>query len=324
MGDKMKFNLKKISKIICIMLIVIVVFMPFAQVFGQINPVNNESGMADSVKGFLFKMLEIGTGPLTSAIAGLMNAIIGIIFLLLYFLFSPVSAGGTFPFPDQIIFNKLAFFDPNFINPPTYGDSTLISKAPVAMLQDLIQSLYYTGFVIAGTVFLIAAMIIGIKLALSTIATDKAHYKQALMTWVTGLFLLFTTHFIMLIIFTLNEEIVNIVSKAASEITFSLDLLKIIPLGIGKALSTIVNGIAGLLGATSSVTDIEVKGYGGLLIKFAAYAFGGDLTSSIVCGVLLGQTCAIIMMYLKRLFYSIILGIIAPLIIAADVMKKSL
>lgn len=314
----MKFNLKKISKIIFIMLIFIVIFMPVAQVFAEINPDTKDMDWADDIKFFLGKMLSIGTGPLTSAIAALINAVIGIVFLILCFLFSPIANGFLFPFPDQIIFNKVPFFDPNFINPTTLGN------APVHILQGLIKNLYYTGFVIAGAIFVVAAMVIGIKLAVSTIASEKAHYKQSLVTWITGLFLLFTTHFIMLAIFTVNEEIVNRISVASDNITFSLDLLKIIPGGVGKLLSSIVNGIAGLLGADSSVTDINVKGYGGLLIKFAAYAFGGDLASSVVCGILLGQTCALIIMYIKRLFYSIILGMIAPLIVAADVIKKTL
>lgn len=321
MGDKMKLNIKKISKIICIMILLIALFMPSTEVFARINPDTIDTSWSSGIKGFLGKMLEIGTGPLTAAIASLINVVIGIVFLVLSFVFAPIANGFLFPFPDQIIFNKVPFFDPNFINPTI---SAMTENSPVVILQSLIKNLYYTCFVMAGAVFVIAAMVIGIKLAISTIATEKAHYKQALMTWITGLFLLFTTHFIMLIIFTVNEEIVTTVSRASDNIGFDLDLLQIIPLGIGKALSTIVNGIAGLLGADSSVTDITVYGYGGLLIKFAAYAFGGDLPSSIVCAILLGQTVALIVMYIKRLFYSIILGMIAPLIVAADVMKKTM
>lgn len=322
MGDEMKLDIKKISKIICIMIVLIALFMPSAEVFARINPNTIDTSWSSGIKGFIGKMLEIGTGPLTGAIAALINVVIGIVFLVLAFVFAPIANGFLFPFPDQIIFNKVPFFDPNFINPTL--NNAMTTNSPVVILQGLIKNLYYTSFVIAGAVFVIAAMVIGIKLALSTIATERAHYKQALMTWITGLFLLFTTHFIMLIIFTVNEEIVTAVSVASDDIEFSLDLLKIIPLGIGKALSTIVNGIAGLLGADSSVTDITVQGYGGLLIKFAAYAFGGDLPSSIVCAILLGQTVALIVMYIKRLFYSIILGMVAPLIVAADVMKKTM
>jgi hypothetical protein len=318
---KMKVNFKKITKILCIMVVLLIIFMPLSHVFGQINPNNSESGGIDFVKGAIGKILSISTGPLTTAISLLLNSVIAIVFILLYFVFSPISAGLTFPFPDQIIFNKLAFFDPNFINPPSIG-GTLVEKSPVVILHDLISNLYYTGFVIAGTVFLIAALIIGIKLAISTIASEKAHYKQALMNWLTGLFLLFTTHFIMLIIFTVNEQLVNIISTAADTVTFKVDFAMLIPYA-GKTISSLVNGLGSFFLDSDQITFTEVNGYGGLILRYAVYAFGGDLTSSIICGILLGQTCALLIMYTKRLFYSIILGIVAPLIVAADIMKKT-
>lgn len=313
----MKLNYRKILKVIFIITLFVIIFIPTSNIFAAINPDNPESETASNVKNFLMWVLKIGTGPLTAAIAGLMNAIIAIVFLLLYFFFSPISAGFAFPFPDQVIFNKIGFLDPNFINP------TDVPGSPVYVLQGLIRNLYNTGFVIAGAVFTIAAMVIGIKLAVSTIASDKAHYKQALVTWITGLLLLFTTHFIMLAIFTVNEEIVHTVSKASKEITFSFQLTEAIPF-VGKTITSIVNVIAGWFTDDVRIFEITVPGYGGLLLKFAAAALGGDLVSSIVCAILLGQTCAIIIMYLKRLFYSIILGIVAPLIVAADVMKKTL
>jgi len=314
----MKLNYKRILKIICIIVVLVLILIPTSNVFGAINPNNSEdTDSMDSFKDFLFWMVKIGTGPLTMALAGLMNVIIGVIFILLYFVFSPLSAGDKFPFPDEIIFNKVGFFDPNFINPNN------VTGAPVNILQGLIQNLYNTGFVIAGAVFVIAAMIIGIKLAVSTIASEKAHYKQALMIWITGLFLLFTTHFIMLAVFTVNEEIVNQVSNASDSIEIKVQLGEDIPL-IGNAIVGLLKGLSYLFGSETTFGELTLHGYSGLLVKFAVMALSGNIVGSIICAILLGQTCAIILMYLKRLFYSIILGIVAPLIVAADVMKKSL
>ncbi|MDD2375857.1 MAG: hypothetical protein PHD15_01200 [Clostridia bacterium] len=313
----MEINSKRIAKIIFIMLILLVIFIPISDVLGVTSSTAADTETAQEFKGFLAWMLKIGTGPLTAAIATLLNIVLIIVFMLLYFIFSPISAGLAFPFPDQVIFNKIGFFDPNFINPTDVGGS------PVLILQTLIKNLYYTGFVIAGAVFVVAAMTIGIKLALSTIASEKAHYKQALVTWVTGVFLLFTTHFIMLAIFTVNESFVKIISDATTNIKFTFQWTEAIPL-IGNSVTNILNALTGFFGGTEPLGVVPVYGYGGLLIKFASAALGGDLVASIICGILLGQTCAIIVMYLKRLFYSIILGIIAPLIIAADIMKKSL
>ncbi|MEG1990103.1 MAG: hypothetical protein RR144_03805 [Clostridia bacterium] len=323
----MKLNMRKITKIICICILLLIIFIPTSNVFGEINPETIQTpNWATSLKNGIAIILKIPAGVLSITVSAFINMLLGVVFALLYFIFSPISNGFLFPFPDQIIFNKIPFFDPNFINPGLAGETNtnMFVNTPVVILQELIQNLYYTCFVIAGAVFVVAAMIIGLKLAISTIASDKAHYKQALMTWVMGLFLLFTTHFIMLGIFTVNEQVVNKISVITDDVMFNVNFLELIPLGIGKGISKIINTVAGIIGdVDSSVTDTPIPGYGGLILRFAVSAFGGDLTSSIICGVLLGQTCALIIMYLKRLFYSIILGMIAPLIIAADIIKKT-
>jgi hypothetical protein len=319
--------LKLLLKTVCVLVIISILLIPVTHVFGAINPVNEHNAAADSIKTVIGALISLSTGPLTAALAGLVNAVILVIFLLLYFIFSPLSAGFAFPFPDQIIFNKIGFFDPNFIVLPskTLGGTDYITNAPVYILKDVISNIYYTGFTIAGTIFIIVAMIAGIRMAVSTIASEKAHYKQALISWITGVALLFTTHFIILGIFTINETFVNAISKAADNIEFKIDILQIIPgfgSTVGKALSSIVGQVSSWFGGSSQPTAVSVYGYGGMILMFAGYGIGGDLVSSIVCGILLGQTCALIIMYLKRLFYCIILGMIAPLIIAVDALKK--
>jgi len=326
MGDEMKKKFNVIIKILAIMVILFVIFIPLSNVFGEISTYDLESENSNALKGVLTWAAKLSMGPLSAAIASLINVVLIIVFTLLYFIFSPVSGGLNFPFPDQIIFNKIGFFDPNFINP------NHVAGSPVVILQGLIKNLYYTGFVIAGAVFVVAAMLIGIKLALSTIASEKSHYKQALVNWVTGIFLLFTTHFIMLAIFTVNEEFVKLISAASELVTFEVQWTQAIPVvghmltNILNAATGLVNGVIGFFGVEpfKKMAIIPMHGYGGLILRFGITALGGDMVSSIICGILLGQTCAIIVMYLKRLFYSIVLGIIAPLIIAADIMKKSL
>lgn len=361
----MKLNFKnkiKISSIIKIMIIFVVIFIPMSHVFGAINPDNLENAGSDYLKQIIAAIMSIAIGPLTAALATLVNGILIVVVTLLSAIFAPVESSILFPSPDDIIFNRLAFFDPNFINRPVYNTlsnnqggflSTMnaasnsivlwvagnntgeIKKAPVYMLKDVLQNLYYTSFLIAGTIFVLAAMLIGIKLAISTIATEKAHYKEALMVWVKGIVLLFVAHFLILAIFTLNEQIVNVISKAASNIHFPINLFESIPLigsTVGKAVSSILTGarnlIAGIFGADTSgwsdVGDIQVPGYFGLQLMFMTKALGGDLSASIVCGIMIGQTITLIFMYLKRLFISIFLAVIAPLIIAADVIKKSI
>lgn len=332
MGEIMKNSIRKYIVPVLMLLVIISIISvvtPIHNVYGQINQVTNvESPAGDVLKNIIGVLLKFSAGPLFAVIAGLVNLILLVVFMFLYTVFVSAGISVTFPFPDQVIFNKIAFFDPNFINPPSTGGH-IIESSPIAVVQPIIQKLYYTSFVVAGTIFVIAALIIGIKLAISTIASDKAHYKQALTNWLVGLVLLFTVHFLIAGIFAINEKIVEIASStvAGNNITFKLDVLTAIPgIGstIGKVASDVIGGISKLLGGPSTPTAIDLPGYGGMILMFAAKAMGGDLVSSIICGILLGQTVIIVVLYLRRMFYCILLGMLAPAIVAVDVIKKTI
>ena len=329
-GDEMNQKTKRILKITCMVCFIILIPFVFNEVFAQINPNNSSNEGLDELKNTFAYILQIAMGPLTFGLVTFINAILLVIFIVLYVCFSPISSGFGFPFPDQIVFNKLAFFDPNFINPPTYENGGAISTSPVVIVGDVISNMYYTCFIIAAAVFIVCAMIIGIKLAISTIASDKAHYKEALVMWVSSLCILVFAHFIMLGIFTVNEAIVNECSKIVdNNIEFKLNPFQDLggKLGaVGKSVSGIIGFFTEKSGMNNPVDQAEfsLKGYAGMLMFFLIKAVSGDLVSSIICGILLGQTVALIAQYLRRLFYCIILGILAPLVVAADVVKKSI
>ncbi|MDD2627635.1 MAG: hypothetical protein PHR25_00060 [Clostridia bacterium] len=274
-----------------------------------------EENFIDQLIGII---MNTAGGILGTPFAMLINVFSLLIFLVLYLLYAGmgINSGGAFPFPDQIVFNQLSFFDPNFINPA--------ADSPANMIQDIIKSMYYSLFVLAGTFFVIAAMIIGIKLAIASLAAEKARYKQALNNWILGILLLFVVHYLMAAVFYLNEQIVEIALESSSEIAIKFDWLDAVPV-IGKPISRIVNGVAHLFtGTDTSVTTINMYGYGGLIGMFALKAFiGQDLVSSIVFLIVIGQSLGLVVMYIKRMIMCFILGMIAPLIVAVDVIKKS-
>ena len=336
----MKKNVKKYVVnvfIILIMLLSINFIMSNNTVFAQINQSSPENEVYSNFMTFISKIGNVAMGALFIPLSTFMNAITGIIFLLLYFVFGSIgiNGGGAFPFPDQIIFNKLAFFDPNFFNLPTFpGTNNVIKSAPISSMQTVIQSFYYSMFVIAGTIFIIEAMIIGIKLAVSSVAQEKAEYKEALGKWLIGILLLFTVHYLLVGMYTLNEKVVDMACTASenSNITFDINPLNLVP-GAGNVLSKAEEGIFDALNGISNtftgknavdITKAEwhMPGYGGLILKYATMAWGGDVIGSIICLIMLSQTIVLIFLYSKRLIYCIMLSIIAPVIVAADVIKK--
>lgn len=110
-------------------------------------------------------------------------------------------------------------------------------------------------------------------------------------------------------------------------IEFDFDVLEAVPIA-GHAIHNLLGGVSDLLSSFGLDVDLQptvsLSGYSGLLLMFVIKAIGGDLVSSIVLFILLGQTLALVVMYIKRLFYSIFLGMMAPLIVAVDVIRKSI
>ncbi len=324
MGDEMiKLKNKKHILMITIIILMIVALnvLPFSNIHAYTNDAPQASDAENLVKGAIGWILSTGAGVLATPITYVINMVNVVIFSILYTVFvgsKIVDTIFSFPTPDNVIFNRIGFFDPNFINP------TPVESAPVVQIKTVIQSLYYSFFTVAITIFVIAALVIGIKLALSTIASEKAQFKNALKNWVMGIVLLFTIHFVMAGIFAINEEIVKIASNYAGDnISFNIQVTSGIPV-VGNALSSIIRGFSDLIGSNNPIDAFQMNGYLGLIIQFLVKSVGGDLLSSIALTIILFQTVAIVAMYIKRLFYCIILGVIAPLVVAADVVKKSI
>lgn len=329
-------NKKIFKKLLLITFICfVVIFISGDSVFGQLTDENmyNETGASiiNGINRIITTVLGVGVGALAAPLVSLGFVLLMIIFTTLYFLFSPVSAG-MFPFPDQIVFNRLAFFDPNFLNPPHLltGTPTTPIVSPVQILQEVISNMYYSFYIVAGAVFLIAIMIIAIKLAVATIASDKAHFKKALTSWAFGLLLLFILPFLMSGIFKLNELIVQAayhgIESANIEFTISIQTLVDAAATAGGPVGLVITkGLTSIIGLfTNALTDngFNISGFTGMILKYMVAAAGGDFIGLMIFGILLAQSAALILQYTKRLFFIVILGMIAPLVIAADIIRQ--
>ena len=313
----MKFMKNKKSKICIVLLVTLALICCVTNSYAQVNSNTTPTGGLASF--FSWFIDNIGIGVLGTPFALLVNAFSAIIFLILYLLFcgAGITQNGAFPFPDQIVFNKVAILDPNFINPATGSIGNITG--------DLFGNLYSSFFVLATTIFTIAALVIGIKLVFSSLAAEKAQYKKALNTWIVGIVMLFLVHYLLAGMFYLNEQIVEAVSVNADKVQIKFDWTDAIPFA-GKTISKIVNGIANAFGgATSSITDVTVYGFGGVVTKyFWTGLIGQNFISAITFLIIIGQTFALVISYLKRAFMCIILGVMAPVVVAIDVIQKSL
>lgn len=118
-----------------------------------------------------------------------------------------VLHGNVFITMEDILFNRLNILKVNFFE--TNGDiSTSIARS--------ISTWYVNIRNIAIIISLVVLIYIGIRMALSTLAEDRAKYKKMLTDWVVGFILIFLLHYIIVITLYTNDSLVSIFSANPS------------------------------------------------------------------------------------------------------------
>lgn len=247
----MKFLKDRKYKVGVVLLITVLFICSMTSCYAAINIPEDEPDNS-GIKNTMSLVLNFtSTGILGGAIVPLINVFNLIILVILYMIF--IGTGTTannfaFPFPDQIIFNRIPLLDPNFINPDAQSIGGKVNL--------LLKNTYYSFFVLAVTIFTIAALVIGIKLVFSSLATEKAKYKESLNNWIFGIVMLFLVHYLLAGMFYLNEQIVKNVSNTAGSISFPVDVGNLIT-GLGTLTGLFTLGPAG--GIVGTIVGKSVK-----------------------------------------------------------------
>lgn len=95
-----------------------------------------------------------------------------------------------------------------------------ITTSPQNMAQELrgtISSWYVGIRNIALVMMMIVLLYIGIRMLLSTLASDKAKYRQMMYDWLVGIVILFLMHYIMAFSVTLVGKLTKVVSTSVDE-----------------------------------------------------------------------------------------------------------
>jgi len=134
---------------------------------------------------------------------------------------------------------------------------------------------YYSFRQIAIVGMLIVLIYLGIRMALSTVASDKAKYKQMLLDWVVSFLIIFFIHYFMIFVINLNESFVEI--------------------------------IKGSSGTEASLYDtVKTKAY--------EMKFTSGMTGAIMYMILVYLSVRFLFIYLKRLLVITLLIVLAPFI----------
>lgn len=118
---------------------------------------------------------------------------------------------------DRTVFNKIGLFNVNYFayteegSSYNVGDKCTVTADPNNIeIKNSISSIYYICRVIALVVGLLVLIYIGIRMAISTVASDQAKYKKMLISWIESIIILFFMPYIISAIFAFGDAVTGI------------------------------------------------------------------------------------------------------------------
>ncbi len=211
--------------------------------------------------------------------------------------------------PENIFANNIAALDVNFLRENTYSsiyksgdnefkaDAKEKSESSAGKLKKTIASWYKSFRNIAIVGLLSVLVYLGIRILISSTATDKAKYKENLQNWVVALCLVFFIHFIMSAVLMVTDKCTELFGTTLNE---------------GYTVIEEENKIAfktNLIG----------------LVRFSAQSKDATTTATytVIYMALVVYTCIFTFMYFKRFLYMAFFTMIAPLVALTYPMDKA-
>ena len=196
--------------------------------------------------------------------------------VLVYGITSIGSSGDGIGSVDAIIFNEAEITSIDFFDTSSNGT--------VNKIRENISIWYYVFRNLSIVILLGILLYVGIRMAMSTVASDEAKYKKMFKDWVVSLALVFVLQYIMIFTIGVNNVLVDVLNDARNNVQ----------------------------------TSEAEKQYDNALDQIASQAWNVDFTvgvsSTLVYIILVGITILFLIMYIKRMLTIGFLIVISPLI----------
>lgn len=122
--------------------------------------------------------------------------------------------------PREIFAGVVPALDINFISPNSHDEGD--KRAVTVQLQDTIAS-WYVGLRNFSVIILLVVLVyVGIRMMLTSLAPEKAKYKQMFIDWVIALCLIFFLHYIMSFTLTMVETLTDALATNVTDINVSV------------------------------------------------------------------------------------------------------
>lgn len=224
-----------------------------------------------------------GGAVVANILASIISTVVSVIPLTLSMVVSDSGDMHFFTIYD-VVFGEMGIFDANYLlDNGNNNDIHTAIKGQVAVWYNAIRK-------IAIALSLCVLLYMGIRMAISTLAEDKAKYKEMLIGWVQSFILIFFMHYIILISMVLSDSLLNIIKSMT---------------GAGQAEgSFIINALFN----TEAKLTMSLFTNGMLLMGWDA------VSASIAFWVIVFFQVKFFMLYAKRMLSVAFLIIISPLI----------
>ena len=211
--------MKKIFKISFVIFIIMICFnFTLPSLYGMTSSYDetmqtavsnaNEHNLLEIVSSIILPVVY----PLFSTLAWVMQKVI--------YLF---SGSNEFPWADNILFNRIAFLDVNFINPEP-GSIFLSKSGSYTAIGNAVRNVYFSVLSISAGFLGIAVAFNSIKMILATIPSAKARYKEMINATLITIVLIFGMHYLISFIFYINEQLVQTASTMSEKVLSKEDV----------------------------------------------------------------------------------------------------
>ena len=158
---------------------------------------------------------EWGRGELLDGLVGVVFWVVKLIPMTIARLFMSLvslAINGTEGFVsgftlDKVLFNEIPLLQVNFFQMP---EADAFNSEMITSLRKNVSIWYVSIRNLAAVILAIMALYVGIRMAISSVAEEKAKYKKMLVDWVVSLGLLFVLHYIMVFVVEINDSIVEV------------------------------------------------------------------------------------------------------------------
>lgn len=172
--------------------------------------VSQEQDSATKVTVGVTGFMKSAVGALTGILARIVNVFFALQIDMLLGQLTYTDEGGKLQYwltIERMVFNRVALLNINYFHEGNYkvGDLEITESTTNKALKEGIAKMYYACRVIALSIGMVVLIYIGIRMAISTVASDQAKYKKMLVSWVESIILIFAMPYIMSVFFWFGE-----------------------------------------------------------------------------------------------------------------------